>query len=269
MIILSLTFRLNFSDLTFRLDLQAARRTAANRRMGSNRHGLSVSLERKDSNALALHSGASEKSSNTGDGILHNYGTLVPEWYSLPNETTDPHTITDEHSSGGTEMHCDFINNLEGMLHGDLEIFLPENVRAASPYDFERPISNPTRLNIDSQIASISPTSPINLLNASVEANGIKQELGRIYETVMAIATSSFLSHGSNPFATKWIYHFEGTPPFRHSDVADAGACGDAQNYGVDFPSSAEPYTRPVPASEGKTNTSGCRSNDGLAEDRG
>lgn len=236
--------------------------------MRSNKDGLSASLEHKDSNSPASHSGASEKSSNTGDGAPFDCGALFPKPYSLPNETTNAHTITDEHSPGGTEMQCDFVDNLEGILHGNLEIFLPEDARTSSPYIFERPISNPARANIDSQIASISPTSPINLLNASVEANGIKQELDRIYETVMATATSSFLSHGSNPFATKWIYHFEGTLPSQHSDVADAEACGGGRNYGLDFPSSTEPYARSVPALEDNTHTSRCRSNNGLSEDR-
>jgi len=257
----------SYLDRNCTFNFANSRRTTASRRVGSNRDGPSATLERKDSNSPASNPGASEKRPHTGDGVPLNHETLVPEWCSSSNETTDPHTITGEHSPGGTEIYYDFIDNFEGMLHGNLETFPPENALQTSPYDCERKISNPAHLNIDNQMANISPSSPINLLNASLEANAIKQELGRIYETVMATATSSFLSHGSNPFATKWIYHFEGIPSSRRSNVADAGACSDGRNHGVCFSRSTEPYARPVPTSVGETYTSRCRRNGGLAED--
>lgn len=56
---------------------------------------------------------------------------------------------------------------------------------------------------------SLSPYSPIGLLNFSLDSNTMADQLRKIYNTILSVCSSSFLSYGCNLFSIGRRYWFE------------------------------------------------------------
>jgi hypothetical protein len=61
----------------------------------------------------------------------------------------------------------------------------------------------------EKSLEDLSPYSPIGLLNFSLDANIMADHLRKIYNTILTVCSSSFLSYGCNLFSTGRRYWFE------------------------------------------------------------
>jgi hypothetical protein len=66
-------------------------------------------------------------------------------------------------------------------------------------------------------LETISPYSPIGLLNFSLDSNILADHLRKIYNTILTACSSSFLSYGCNIFSTGRRYWFEDSTQLKPS----------------------------------------------------